>query len=501
MNPIVSTLIKGMLYFILKAKQGGKYLDRKRVVDKKTGKMVWGNYKYKPMQQRAAHEVTRNKFEKVTKLSGDEHKNQIEHALQNGIHVSLHVLRDYPDLAVKYHQQARLAKADKIRAKVKTHKEKERMEREVRLNTPEGLKNNPIKLEAERMMREDGLIKDVPVSDNREVENNFDTMPESKPEAVTPAKSPEAKANFEAWKEERKQAPAFKLEADDLTSTEKLNRFNDKQGGLFGKKPVTHESYAKKDFKPSLALEGIESIDSLIVNVRNALLKEGLDTKAREFIDNAYKTGNLEKIKKLASEYVDIKEPAKKETIKLPDEKGGLYFMDNEFGGRTTLKIMPNLKDNEFGVQVTVRAKMKDGTERIQNKPIKFYPKEDFEKFLADVKERGGQHESERKKMASEYVDMKESSQVSNPSTENKGSEEKKMETMTEQQKQVLQKFDYTVKNENGKITFYNKKGDIAGTIINGVLRQNFTGKKNNMGSVAQYEIGTAFNIPKSNWK
>jgi len=165
MNPIVLTLIKGMLYYILKAKQGGKYLDRKKVVDRKTGKMRY-KYKYKPMQQRAAHEVTRNKFEKVTKLSGDEHKNQIEHALQNGIHVSLHVLRDYPDLITKYHQQARLAKADKIRAKVKAHKEKERMEREVRLNTPEGLKNNPIKLEAERMMKEDGLIKDVPVSDN-----------------------------------------------------------------------------------------------------------------------------------------------------------------------------------------------------------------------------------------------------------------------------------------------------------------------------------------------
>ncbi len=124
MNPIVLTLIKGMLYYILKAKQGGKYLDRKKVVDRKTGKMRY-KYKYKPMQQRAAHEVTRNKFEKVTKLSGDEHKNQIEHALQNGIHVSLHVLRDYPDLITKYHQQARLAKADKIRAKVKAHKEKD----------------------------------------------------------------------------------------------------------------------------------------------------------------------------------------------------------------------------------------------------------------------------------------------------------------------------------------------------------------------------------------
>ena len=123
-NPLVSTLIKGMLYLILKAKQGGKYLSRKQVIDKRTGRKTW-KYKYKPVQQRGAHEVTRSKFEKVTKLSGDEHKNQIEHALQNGVHVSLHVLRDYPDLIVKYHQQARIAKADKIRAKVKASKEKD----------------------------------------------------------------------------------------------------------------------------------------------------------------------------------------------------------------------------------------------------------------------------------------------------------------------------------------------------------------------------------------
>ena len=447
MNPIVSTLIKGMLYLILKAKQGGKYLDRKKVVDRKTGKMRY-KYKYKPMQQRAAHEVTRNKFEKVTKLSGDEHKNQIEHALQNGIHVSLHVLRDYPDLAVKYHQQARLAKADKIRAKVKTHKEKERMEREVRLNTPEGLKNNPIKLEAERMMREDGLIKDVPVSDNREVENNFDTMPESKPEPAKlnkdsltnsinslepqriselleisgedkasvprfmeglkrgefqndikneflkdvesdiehteqelayyqkqsdknktkkeniskqsallsalkikkkqiednaldyskvskfklssaisnvhrdfeeksklvepePAKNTDLKANFESWKEERKTAAsAFKLEQKDITSKEKNTRFNDAQGGLFGKKPVTHESFANKDFKPALALEGNETITSLVTAVKSALMREGLDTRAREFVDKALKEKDINSLKKLASEYVELKNNA-----------------------------------------------------------------------------------------------------------------------------------------------------------------------------------------------
>jgi hypothetical protein len=114
-------LIKGMFYLILKAKQGGKYLSRKEIVNRKTGKKSY-QYKYKPLQQRAAHEVTRNKFEKVTKLSGDEHKNQIERALQNNIPVSLHVLRDYPDLAKKYNQGHRIEQADKISARVKASK-------------------------------------------------------------------------------------------------------------------------------------------------------------------------------------------------------------------------------------------------------------------------------------------------------------------------------------------------------------------------------------------
>lgn len=229
--------------------------------------------------------------------------------------------------------------------------------------------------------------------------DNFETMPESKPE---PAKSPDLKANFESWKEERKAAaPAFKLEQEDITSKEKNTRFNDAQGGLFGKKPTTHESYAKKDLKPVLTLEGNETITSLVTAVKSALMSEGLDTRAREFVDKAFKEKDIDSVKKLASEYVEIKNSAK----------------------------------------------------------------------------------------------------VPSSPTDDKGREEKKMDTMTEQQMQVLQKFDYTAKNENGKITFYNKKGEIAGTIINGVLRQNFTGKKNNMGSVAKYEIGTAFNIPKSNWK
>jgi len=81
-------------------------------------------YKYKPMSQRGAHEVTRSKFEKVTKLSGDEHKTQIEHALQNGIRVSLHVLKDYPDLVQKYNKTAKVRNFDRISAKAKESKQK-----------------------------------------------------------------------------------------------------------------------------------------------------------------------------------------------------------------------------------------------------------------------------------------------------------------------------------------------------------------------------------------
>ena len=108
---LISILLKGKVI-------GGKYLKRWQVSNPKTGKMKWV-YKYKPVSQRGAHEVTKNKFEKVTKLSGTEHKNAVEKALQSGNRVSLHILRDYPDLVQKYGMSKRLERADKINAKVK----------------------------------------------------------------------------------------------------------------------------------------------------------------------------------------------------------------------------------------------------------------------------------------------------------------------------------------------------------------------------------------------
>ncbi|HMV81478.1 MAG TPA: hypothetical protein PL048_20730, partial [Leptospiraceae bacterium] len=81
-------------------------------------------YKYKPISQRGAHEVTGKTFEKKTGGTQQEHKNAVEKALQNGNRVSLHILRDYPDLIQKYGMGKRLERADKINAKVKEIMEK-----------------------------------------------------------------------------------------------------------------------------------------------------------------------------------------------------------------------------------------------------------------------------------------------------------------------------------------------------------------------------------------
>lgn len=56
------TIIKGLLYLILKGKEGGKYLSRKKVVDPKTGKMRWGGYVYNnPKKIKQSHPKSDNK--------------------------------------------------------------------------------------------------------------------------------------------------------------------------------------------------------------------------------------------------------------------------------------------------------------------------------------------------------------------------------------------------------------------------------------------------------
>jgi hypothetical protein len=116
LNPVL-TLLRSHISLFKAGKVGGKYLNRKQVADSKTGRMKWV-YKYKPVSQRGAHEVTGKTFEKKTGGDRSEHKNAVEKALQNGNRVSLHILKDYPDLAEKYGMGKRLEQAKKISSKV-----------------------------------------------------------------------------------------------------------------------------------------------------------------------------------------------------------------------------------------------------------------------------------------------------------------------------------------------------------------------------------------------
>lgn len=130
-----------LISLLRKAKTiGGKYLKRWQVSNPRTGKMKWV-YKYKPVSQRGAHEVTGKTFEKKTGGDRSEHKSAVEKALQSGNRVSLHILRDYPDLVQKYGMGKRLEKADKINAKVKEIREKQSAKSE-----PSEVSNSPIQI-------------------------------------------------------------------------------------------------------------------------------------------------------------------------------------------------------------------------------------------------------------------------------------------------------------------------------------------------------------------
>ena len=86
LNPVLRFL-RNQISLFKAGKVGGKYLKRWQVSNPKTGKMKWV-YKYKPMSQRGAHEVTGKTFEKKTGGDRSEHKSAVEKALQNGNRVS-----------------------------------------------------------------------------------------------------------------------------------------------------------------------------------------------------------------------------------------------------------------------------------------------------------------------------------------------------------------------------------------------------------------------------
>ena len=62
---------------------------------------------------------------------------------------------------------------------------------------------------------------------------------------------------------------------------------------------------------------------------------------------------------------------------------------------------------------------------------------------------------------------------------------------------QVLEKFGYSEKVEGDKIKIINKKGILAATIANGKIKENYTGKKSECGSVAQEELANVYGVSR----
>lgn len=118
-------ILKAALIEVYKARPT-KYLSKKKVKNK------WV-YKYKPDSQKGAHELTKKKFEKKTGITDDTHKEQVKKALENGHHVNVLILKDYPDLAEKFGQKNRIEKHLKIIDQVMNSKENTRIQKE-RLN-------------------------------------------------------------------------------------------------------------------------------------------------------------------------------------------------------------------------------------------------------------------------------------------------------------------------------------------------------------------------------
>lgn len=114
---------------IFKGTVGGKYLKRWQVTDPRTGRKKWA-YKYKPISQRGAHEITKDRFRKVTKIADETHRAAVEKALQDGHSISMRILKDYPDLVQKYNKTAKVRNFDRISAKAKEAKQKEESARQ-----------------------------------------------------------------------------------------------------------------------------------------------------------------------------------------------------------------------------------------------------------------------------------------------------------------------------------------------------------------------------------
>ena len=368
---------------IFKGKVGGKYLKRWQVTDPRTGKNKWV-YKYKPISQRGAHEITRERFRKVTKIADETHRAAVEKALQDGHSISMRILKDYPDLVQKYNKTAKVRNFDRISAKVKEAKQKVESAKQVNENAKKNrqtiadvpnmkpsdfkinakdlaIRNNEINTPTPNPYKigdimydgmddndDTGYVYELRMVDPNEIDYNekhtsekdviemestqkyiqwlkqgIQPMPIQVIRNVDSGKllsvnrrrllaAREAGVKIPAFvevgkykdlvknKESKPEKSTFKLEAESLPADQ---REKNATQDLFAKKPT--DKIVNQNFKPKASLKETTP-QGLTTEIKDILLKEGMDSKAREFTDRAMKAKDAAEILKIASEYVNI---------------------------------------------------------------------------------------------------------------------------------------------------------------------------------------------------
>ena len=283
---------------IFKGKVGGKYLKRWQVTDPRTGKNKWV-YKYKPISQRGAHEITKDRFRKVTKIADETHRAAVEKALQDGHSISMRILKDYPDLVQKYNKTAKVRNFDRISAKVKEAKQKIESAKDQFSAKENDLIERSLNLYNSKNKNEQAKLKKQ-LEDGIQSGNGSDSDARAGKELIRRINEQEARS----IPKKEIPKPAFKLEAESLPVDQ---RERNATQDLFPKKPT--DKIVNQNYKPKASLKETTP-QGLTTEIKDILLKEGMDSKAREFTDRAMRAKDSSEIMKIASEYVNIPKDA-----------------------------------------------------------------------------------------------------------------------------------------------------------------------------------------------
>jgi len=84
----------------------------------------------------------------------------------------------------------------------------------------------------------------------------------------------------------KKDSPSFQLVQESVPESKGFQ----KENNLFGITPQTERKILNTNFQPKLQVSEVKTIPEFVTMVKDALLKEGLDQKAEEWVDQAYKS-------------------------------------------------------------------------------------------------------------------------------------------------------------------------------------------------------------------